>query len=574
MNSKFFYPLAGFLLIINISITLTFFHFMKTRVQNGLEKHLKTVLDMTQETAFQWTSKHLQVINHLSKSPSLKSNVRSLMEPGAHPFPKDFHQQIEHELMPSLEQNGYLGYLILSSKAKIITASQKGQIDKRENHLLKAFPVKKLFQKDLKTLPIHFQHDRNPQGQVDKPSLLIFAPISYNNKVIALLAISLSPNEYFQKISNFARYGDTGETYIFDKEAKLLSTSRFEHHLRQIGSISSTETSAFNSTIQDPGGNLLKGYIPTQAPQYWPLTLMATSATKEQSGMDLEGYRDYRGVQVIGTWTWDKRLNYGIATEMDTKEAYQPLRIVQMTVWPLSIILNILILLVFWIWYQDRRKADQLSLLSMELTLAEEKERREISSGLHDSACQNLALAKIYLQDIEETEKINSPSFDKSLNLIDQSISEIRNLVFELSSSVLYQLGFNSAMEELISDISSKNNLNYHFHPIGEGKFSEELEIFLLRATRELLTNIVKHAEATKIEITLEYKTDQIILTVNDNGIGIPDNKKFFPTQRKGFGLYSISQRIRAIGGDLITSNNPHQGLSIKLVSPSEINSS
>jgi polar amino acid transport system substrate-binding protein len=76
--------------------------------------------------------------------------------------------------------------------------------------------------------------------------------------------------------------------------------------------------------IRDPGGNLLDGFHPTLPLEQRPLTTMARAAIDSGSGMNLEGYRDYRGVTVMGTWTWDDELGVGLATEVDADEAMTP----------------------------------------------------------------------------------------------------------------------------------------------------------------------------------------------------------------------------------------------------------
>ena len=76
--------------------------------------------------------------------------------------------------------------------------------------------------------------------------------------------------------------------------------------------------------IGDPGGDLLQGYEPSSEPAQWPLTRMAEAALNGRDGLDVSGYRDYRGIPVIGTWSWLDRLDIGLATEIDLSEALKP----------------------------------------------------------------------------------------------------------------------------------------------------------------------------------------------------------------------------------------------------------
>src|SRR5438128_261822 len=110
------------------------------------------------------------------------------------------------------------------------------------------------------------------------------------NKPIAALAFRLDPRGDFTQTTRLSRFGESGETYAFDRNGRLLTGSRFE------------DTPAMLN----------------------PLTRIARSGTKGESGVDLDGYPDYRGVPVVGAWLWDEQLGMGLATEMDVSEAYAP----------------------------------------------------------------------------------------------------------------------------------------------------------------------------------------------------------------------------------------------------------
>jgi hypothetical protein len=150
-------------------------------------------------------------------------------------------------------------------------------------------------------------------------------------EVIAVLGFAVDPAGDFSQILGVARPGSTGETYAFDAEGTLVSHSRFEDELRAIGLLpdDTVDSSALAISIRDPGGDLTAGFAPTLAPRARPLTRMAASAVGGETGADLEGYRDYRGVPVVGAWTWLPELALGVATEIDVEEAYAGLRTVR-----------------------------------------------------------------------------------------------------------------------------------------------------------------------------------------------------------------------------------------------------
>jgi hypothetical protein len=105
--------------------------------------------------------------------------------------------------------------------------------------------------------------------------------------------------------------------------------------LREAGLLAPGDTSTLNVEIRDPGGNMIAGYRPETSLRARPLTRMAAAATSGQKGVDVDGYRDYRGVPVVGAWEWIPELDLGVASEVDVAEAYHPLRILNVAFWAL-----------------------------------------------------------------------------------------------------------------------------------------------------------------------------------------------------------------------------------------------
>jgi len=138
-----------------------------------------------------------------------------------------------------------------------------------------------------------------------------------------VLILLIDPEREFTEILQRGRIGASGESYAFNREGQLVSESRFDDDLREIGLVKPGERGILNIDIRDPGGNMLEGYRPTLADGELPLTLMARNATEGSNGSNLAGYNDYRGVPVVGAWLWNEDLGYGITTEMDVAEAYK-----------------------------------------------------------------------------------------------------------------------------------------------------------------------------------------------------------------------------------------------------------
>ncbi len=152
-----------------------------------------------------------------------------------------------------------------------------------------------------------------------------------DNPVIAYLGFRIDPETEFTKILSVAQFGETGETYAFDSEGVMISRSLFDEKLQKIGLLKKGESSVLNLRLADPGANLDAGERPAKAPHLLSLTHMAYDAinNKPELKFNLDGYRDYRGVRVIGAWKWLPELDFGVATEVDCSEAFQALYVIR-----------------------------------------------------------------------------------------------------------------------------------------------------------------------------------------------------------------------------------------------------
>ena len=129
-----------------------------------------------------------------------------------------------------------------------------------------------------------------------------------------------------------ARAGRTGETYAFDRQGEMISSSRFPQHLRGAGLIGPDEDdSALRVSIRNPGGDMTQGFRPQTQRRAQPLTRGAADAVAGHAGVSVIPYRDYRGVPVVGAWTWVDARGFGVLSELDADEAFEPLRALERT---------------------------------------------------------------------------------------------------------------------------------------------------------------------------------------------------------------------------------------------------
>jgi PAS domain S-box-containing protein len=217
--------------------------------------------------------------------------------------------------------------------------------------------------------------------------------------------------------------------------------------------------------------------------------------------------------------------------------------------------------------YQQR-----LRCMGAEMLLIEERERRQLAATLHDQVGQVLAMAKIKLGELQEAASAGEcqRSAKAIRALIEQAIRSSRSLTFELSPPILYELGFETAVQALCEKFQEQHNLRLEFITDREPKpLSDDMRILLFRAIRELLINIVKHAEARCVQISCRRKDEQIVLVVADDGRGFNTASSVTPSpQRGGFGLFSLRERLHHLGGEMTIDAACGHGTRVTLLAP------
>lgn len=185
-----------------------------------------------------------------------------------------------------------------------------------------------------------------PTAAVERPKqsdtwMQVAVPLQgAQGEVVGALALVINPDAEFARILSVARAGTSGETYVFDQRGLMLSPSRFDDQLRELGLIAGRRetSSAAEFYLRDPGDlqSSENARLPTTNQ---PLTRIVANAVSGRSGVDVEPSRDYRGIPVVGAFMWLPHHGFGIATQVDAQEAFRPLRV-------LNLIFTILFLLL------------------------------------------------------------------------------------------------------------------------------------------------------------------------------------------------------------------------------------
>ncbi len=170
-----------------------------------------------------------------------------------------------------------------------------------------------------------------PGPRRDFAVMQVAAPINdADGQTRGALALGINPDAEFTRILSVARSGESGETFAFDTEGVMISKSRFDEELKRLKLLKDEPdaASALSLALRDPGGDLTHGFT-ANTNLSWPLIAMVERAIDGGSGVEIEPFRDYRGVPVVGAWRWLPKYGFGVGTKIDAREAFQPLRVVR-----------------------------------------------------------------------------------------------------------------------------------------------------------------------------------------------------------------------------------------------------
>lgn|GEM_PF-294042 len=217
----------------------------------------------------------------------------------------------------------------------------------------------------------------------------------------------------------------------------------------------------------------------------------------------------------------------------------------------------------------------KLRSLASEVSLIEERERRRIANDIHDHIGQSLALSKIKLSALRESlfSEILTKYVDDTLELITEAIEHTHSLVFELSPPLLYKFGFEAAVEFLAEQVKQQHGILIELDDDKQEKpLTEDAKVLLFKIVRELLMNIVRHAQTEHAGISIRKEGQNMLITVEDSGKGFdPSWIDILTGGTKGFGLFNVRERIRNLGGTVEILSRPGNGTRVILQVPLNI---
>gem|GEM_PF-2430032 len=343
---------AGLMLLIVI-LALWALEENRTKLVENRLSELKTVLKTTTDRLHLWLETEMLNLDHIAESYELNSIVEALLKvpPVANDLRDSPAQKLARRFFLKTHKNFKQGNLTIINENRINLSSGRDEVLGHENLIASQRPdlLTRVFQGETRFVPhIEIASLSGLSGQKEqqtKPAMSVISPIrNQQNNIIGALIATLDPGSSFSQVFHFGQFGMSGESYAFDRAGRLFSESRFNDHLRKIHLIKPGQQSSLNIEIRDPGGNMVTGFRSSIPRKDQPLTRMAGSAIEGNAGEDMEGYRDYRGVLVVGVWRWDHTFDIGMTTEIDWDEALGAYRLMRFTV---LIVLSLSLILAF-----------------------------------------------------------------------------------------------------------------------------------------------------------------------------------------------------------------------------------
>ncbi len=333
---------------------------IESTMKDTLASQLQTLRKMETSMLVTWFETQLSNAETLANDPQIRKTTERMLSEATAVEVDDrqtaeltLRQELEDELGPGMSSHDYVGYFLVDSSSRIISSSYNELIGREnvpeyEDFLQRALDGKAVISPPFQSLVL--MTDKEGKMRTGEPTMFVCAPVRDPNfKVIAALALKIRPENEFTRILQLGQIGESGQTYAFNEEGRMVSNSRFDEELMLLGLLPDEENSRSILKVQlrDPQGDMTDGHHPMVRRSELPLTKMASAAIMGRTEYDVNGYRDFRGVMVVGAWTWLPDYKLGVATEVTMAEAFRPLTILQRTFWALYALLVACSLAIF-----------------------------------------------------------------------------------------------------------------------------------------------------------------------------------------------------------------------------------
>tara|TARA_B110000977_G_scaffold145005_1_gene184022 strand:- start:217 stop:1380 length:1164 start_codon:yes stop_codon:yes gene_type:complete len=202
----------------------------------------------------------------------------------------------------------------------------------------------------------------------------------------------------------------------------------------------------------------------------------------------------------------------------------------------------------------------------------EQNEQKRMADDLHDSLAQEVAMAKLMVTNLEVYGEKNDQNFNKliqtSKHILDEAITHIREICYNLMPSVLIKGNIEIALSEFVKKLNSQNIIRFHYK--SEGNFdnlNSEIEIVIFRIVQEFINNSIKHSKAKNVTIVTKINGDNnFFIELKDDGVGF--NLKKLKPNTDGRGINNLKTKVNAFQGEYSLTSKENEGTRLKITFP------
>jgi signal transduction histidine kinase len=224
---------------------------------------------------------------------------------------------------------------------------------------------------------------------------------------------------------------------------------------------------------------------------------------------------------------------------------------------------------------QSQHLQEQLRHLSHRLLSAQEEERKRISRELHDEIAQTLTGINVRLAALKAEATVNTKGLQNKISstqrMVEKSVDIVHRFARELRPTVLDDLGLMPALHSHLKDFTKRTGIHIHFTAFTLGRIKQldnAGRTVLYRVAQEALTNVVKHAQASQVNVTIQKLRNGLRMEITDNGHGFAVERVLFAKRHQRLGVLGMRERVEMVGGRFSIESAPGQGTTIRTETP------
>jgi tRNA A-37 threonylcarbamoyl transferase component Bud32 len=364
------WPLLAALVLVLVGIWVRNRVVSATRME--LASRLQTLLNADVAALRLWFSERQSDARSFASDLSVQSAILELVELAHNTdatedvlADSEAAKRLALNLKPMLDAHQYIDYVVLSPDRRVLASPYRRLIGHPAPRSYETFMWRALRGELAVSRPL--AREATLSQRAEGPLMFVSAPVKNSSgKIVGVLALRMKPEEEFTRIFSVARMGETGEAYAFDHRGVMLTASRFDDELKRRKLIPDAPeaTAILNMRLVEPesAAESQRSGSGSGEPR---LTRMAASALMGEQDFDVWGYPNYRGVQVVGAWTWLPEYGMGVATEVAASEAFRTFYLLRQAFVVLLLLLALsgLGILAFTVWVemlQDSIRKDAL----------------------------------------------------------------------------------------------------------------------------------------------------------------------------------------------------------------------